>query len=249
MKKLIFLLTFLLGFSGIGQNTVLFEKANEAYAAGDFQEAVDLYSEILNGGQTSAALHYNLANAHYKLNHVGPSIYHYEKALQLKPGDKDIENNLTFARNMAIDAIDEGAEEGFTRIFSSSTSAFSSSGWGWAAIICMLAFVIFFIVYYFSRGTLIKRVLFISSMFFLLLAISSVVIAFMKTKVQQENSFAIVFAEEVEVKNEPNLRGEEVFKLHEGAKVEVTEDFQDWVEIQLPEGSSGWLLKTEIKRL
>ena len=240
MKKLVFLLIFLVGFSGIGQNSALFEKANDAYAAGDFQQAVDLYNEILNSGETSAALHYNLANAHYKLNHIGPSIYHYEKALQLKPGDKDVENNLSFARNMAIDAIDEGAEEGFSRIFSDSTSAFSSTGWGWTAIICMLVFVIFFIVYYFSRRTLIKRILFISSMFFLFLAISSAVIGFLKTNVQQESSFAIVFAEEVEVKNEPNVRGSEVFTLHEGAKVEVTEDFQDWVEIQLPDGST-WM--------
>lgn len=249
MKKLIFILTFLIGFSGIGQNSALFEEANKAYASGDFQQAVDLYSKILNSGETSAEVHYNLANAHYKLNHIAPSIYHYEKALQLDPGDEDIRNNLNFARNMAIDAIDEGTEEGFSRLFATSTAAFTPSGWGWAAIACMLAFLIFFLFYYFSRRSITKRILFISSMFLLLLAISSALIGFLKIQVQQENSFAIVFAEEVEVRNEPSLRGAEVFTLHEGAKVEITEDFQDWVEIQLPNGSRGWMPKTEIKRL
>lgn len=249
MKKLIFLLFFLVGFSGLGQSSTFFEKANEAYAAGEYQEAIDLYNEILERGETSAAVHYNLANAHYKLDHIAPSIYHYEKALQLKPGDEDIRNNLSFAKNMAIDAIDEGAEQGFSRLFSTSTAAFSASGWGWAGIVCMVIFTAFFLAYYFSRRTMIKRILFISSMFFLLLAVSSVVIGALKIQMLQEDSFAIVFAEEVEVKNEPNLRGAEVFTLHEGAKVELIEDFQDWVEIQLPNGSSGWIPKSEIKRL
>lgn len=249
MKKLIFLVVLLINFSGTAQNSALFEKANEAYAAQNFEQAIDLYNQILENGETSAAVHYNLANAHYKLDHIAPSIYHYEKALLLKPGDDDIENNLAFAKNMAIDAIDESPQAGFSRFFTTTTSAFSASGWGWVAIFCMLLFVIFFLVYYFSRKTIIKRLLFIGSMFFLLLAISSAIIGALKLNVQEESSFAIVFAEEAEVKNEPNQRGEEVFILHEGAKVEVTEEFQDWVEIQLPNGSRGWLQRSVIKRL
>lgn len=249
MKKLIFLLTLVLSFSVHAQNAELFEKGNEAYAAGNFEGAVENYEQVLANGETSAALHYNLANAYYKLNRVAPSIYHYEKALQLNPGDKDAQNNLVFARNMAIDAIGEESRGGFWGIFSRSTAAFSASGWAWVAIFCMLLFVVAFLAYYFSLRTVIKRIMFIGSMFFLVLAVASAVVGFTKDSLNQESSYAIVFAEQVEVKSEPSPRAGEAFMLHEGAKVKITEDFREWVEIELPNGSSGWMRATDLKKL
>ncbi|MGB7842401.1 MAG: tetratricopeptide repeat protein [Salinimicrobium sp.] len=249
MKKLIFLLFVCVGLSAFAQNNKLFEEANAAYANEDYREAISLYEQILKNGETSADLHYNLGNAHYKLSHIAPSIYHYEKALQMDPGDEDVKNNLEFARNMAVDAIDEGPKEGFSDLFSRGTGLFTASGWGWIAIFGMLLFVVFFLAYYFSRRTLIKRIFFICGMFFLLFALSSAGIGAMKLWLDQESSFAIVFSEEADVKSEPNLGSTDVFQLHEGTKVKVTEDFQDWFEIELPNGNQGWMLKNELKRL
>ncbi|MCC8359392.1 tetratricopeptide repeat protein [Salinimicrobium sediminilitoris] len=249
MKKLIFLLALLFSFLGTAQNSRLFEAGNKAYSAGNYEEAIDQYEKILSNGETSAGLHYNLGNSYYKLDRIAPSIYHYEKALQLNPGDEDIRNNLEFAKNMAIDAIGEEENTGFKGIFDTSTAAFSASGWGWIAIFCMVGFVVFFLVYYFSRKTMVKRLLFIGAMFFLVISISSAVVAATKQNFQQERNYAIIFSEEVEIKTEPSPRAEEAFLLHEGAKVKITEDFQDWVEIELPNGSRGWMLQNDLKRL
>ena len=249
MKKLIFLLFVCIGFSVFAQNNELFEEANVAYANEDYREAINLYEQILENGETSADLHYNLGNAHYKLNHIAPSIYHYEKALQMNPGDEDVKNNLGFARNMAIDAIDEAPKEGFSDLFSWGAALFTASGWGWVAIFSMLLFVIFFLAYYFSQRTLLKRIFFICGIFFLLFSLSSAGIGAMKQWLEEESSFAIVFSEEAEVKSEPNLGSADVFQLHEGTKVKVTEDFQDWFEIELPNGNQGWMLKNELKKL
>ncbi len=248
MKKLIFLLAIVFSLTGNAQSSQLFESANEAYAAGQFEKAAENYEQILANGETSAALHYNLANAYYRLDQIAPSIYNYEKALQLNPGDEDVAINLVFARNMAIDAIGEEAK-GFWGIFSRSTSAFSASSWGWIAIFCMLLFVVFFLVYYFSRRTITKRILFIGSMFFLVLTVTSAVIGFTRDSLQQESNYAIVFAEQVEVKTEPSPRAAEAFLLHEGAKVKITESFQEWVEIELPNGSRGWISENDLKKL
>ncbi len=249
MKQLIYLLLLFIGFSGIAQNDDLFNEANEAYADGNYEEAVIAYNQILENGKVSVAVHYNLGNSYYKLNRVAPSIYHYEKALQLKPDDADVKNNLEFARNMAIDAIEGPEEEGFAQFFTSSTAILSSTGWGWMAIFSMFVFISFYMAYYFSRKALFKRIFFVSGMFFLLLAITSAVIGTMKQNILENLSFAIVFSEEVEVKSEPNVRSSEVFTLHEGAKVKLTEDFQNWYEIELPNGSQGWIPKEDLKRL
>jgi SH3-like domain-containing protein len=67
--------------------------------------------------------------------------------------------------------------------------------------------------------------------------------------VTQNNTFAIVFSEEVPVRNEPNLRGNELFLLHEGTKVKVLSTFQDWIKLELANGSTGWMQTSEVKKL
>ena len=91
------------------------------YNEGKYAEAISLYESILATKKHSAALYFNLANAHYKLNHIAPSIYYYEKALQLNPNDSDIKNNLAFAQNMTIDAINDVPEVGFSKLINNTT--------------------------------------------------------------------------------------------------------------------------------
>ena len=97
MKKLLSVVIFLFGLVAFGQNETLFNQATEAYNEGAYQKAVDNYLEILDNGQHSAELYYNLGNSYYKLNQIAPSIYYYEKALLLRPNDEEIKNNLAYA--------------------------------------------------------------------------------------------------------------------------------------------------------
>ena len=77
--KLLVLLFFNV-FIVLGQDQgAAFENANSAYNAGQFEKAVMLYKEILESGQHSAELYYNLANSYYRLNQVGESIFYFEK--------------------------------------------------------------------------------------------------------------------------------------------------------------------------
>ncbi|WAC00891.1 tetratricopeptide repeat protein [Lacinutrix neustonica] len=105
MKKVIYIFLFFCGLLS-AQNEVLFDQANTLYNEGKFVEALDKYETILKGDNHSAALYFNMANTHYKLNHIAPSIYYYEKAAAMAPNDQEISNNMAFANNMTIDAID-----------------------------------------------------------------------------------------------------------------------------------------------
>lgn len=248
MKKLFYLFLFF-SLAGFAQNSELFEQANAAYAEENYGEAIERYEQILAEGETAVAVHFNLGNSYYKLDRVAPSIYHFEKALQLDPTDEDVRNNLTFARTMAIDAIEDPETAGIAGFFERSTSMLDTEEWAWIGIFCMLLFVIFFLGYYFSRKPVMKRILFICGMLFILLSITSVTIGFSRENIHQSESFAIVFAEETEVRSEPNNRSSEVFSLHEGARVEVMEEFRQWARIRLPNGSQGWIFQEDIKRL
>lgn len=249
MKSVLFYFLMLFCIPLMAQNEALFEEANKDYNAGNYQEALENYQQILSNGETSAALYFNLANAHYKLNNIAPSVYYYEKALQLKPNDEDIVNNLEFARNMVIDDIAEVPETGLSKMVNTMISKLSFDGWAWMAIASAVIFAIFFLLYYFSAGTKFKRLFFGVSILFLIVSLGSVGFAYQQQLSIQNSQYAIIFSEEVAVRSEPNLRSDELFLLHEGTKLKVLESFQDWIKLELSNGAQGWITKNEVRFL
>ncbi len=249
MKKQVLILLLFLSSLVQAQNTALFEEANEAYANNDFETAVSKYEKILENGETSVAVYYNLGNAYYKLNNVAPSIYYFEKALQLDPTDEDVQNNIEFARSMTIDDIPVIEETGFQKTINSFISTFSYNTWAFIAIALSVIFVVLFLLYYFSRTSLQKRIFFGLAMFVFVLGGMSVFFAFQQQEIQFNNQFAIIFADEVPVRNEPSQRGDAAFSLHAGTKTKVLEDYQGWFKIELSNGTQGWIEGDYLKQL
>jgi len=246
MKKLLYL--FLLATQVFwAQND--FEKGNALYRKGDYSQAVASYESILKTKKHSAELYYNLANSYYKLHKVAPAIYNYEKALLLNPNDKEIKNNLNFARKMAIDDIKETPRVGFNKMIQDVTSTFNYDSWAWLAIGFSFGFLLLFIGYYFSSTTLLKRIFFIGMFIALLVIIVGVLSAVFEKNVYQEDRPAIVFAEVLPVKTEPKSDSADAFILHEGTKVYVLETLEDWRKIQLPDETEGWVEMNGIKEL
>jgi tetratricopeptide (TPR) repeat protein len=246
----VILLVLLFGFwSSASQNTDLFKRGNTLYNEGKYEEAIEAYQKILDAGVHSAELYYNLANAHYKLSHIAPSIFYYEKALQLQPNDKDLQNNANFARNMTIDAIDTVPEVGFTRFFNKLINLMSYDAWAILAVLGVFTFVSLFLLYRFASISSQKRAAFVISALSLGMAIFAVFMAFRKQALEQADRPAIVFAQESRVNAEPNLRSEEAFRLHEGTKVQVLDTLKNWKKIRLSDGSTGWIPAEDIKLL
>ena len=249
MKKTLYILAFLFSLVTFSQNETIFEQGNTLYNEGKYAEAIDKYNLILDAKVHSTDLYFNLANAHYKLNNIAPSIYFYEKALQLSPNDADIKNNMAFAKNMTIDAIDAIPETGISKIVKNTTNTMSFDGWAKTAVLFALCFVVLFLIYYFAYSTLKKRLAFIGFLASLVLLCMSLVFAFHKFNIDKNNKPAIVFAQESKVKSEPNSRSEESFRLHEGTKVQVLDTVNNWKKIKLSDGKTGWIASDDIKLL
>ena len=243
-------LLVLLSISLTAQNPEqLFKEGNTYYANGQYQEAIDAYKKVLDSDQESAAVYYNLANAHFKLNNVAPSIYYYEKALQLAPADRDIKNNIVFAQKMRIDAITPLPENTFQKWFNNVLTLLTTDGWAYATVTFVILFVLLFLAYYFSFKTASKRTYFITSFLCLGLGLLSLVFAYSAfAKISKDNP-AIVFATESKVKSEPNLSSTEAFVLHEGTKVMILESVENWKKISLADGKTGWIPSIDVREL
>ena len=248
MKKiLIFWLMCLVGFS---QTTESFKQANDLYNSGYYKEAISQYDSILASNQHSAELYFNLANCYYKLNEVGPSIFYYEKALQLAPDDLDILNNLGYAQKMTIDAIQEVPESGVSKLLNKTLNSLSVDGWAIRCVGLVFLFVVLFLGYYLSYSEAKKRLFFVSSNVVLIILFVSLGLLFKKDSLDSNTHPAIIFVKETEIKTEPNLRSETSFTLHEGTKVLVIDDYNnDWSKIKLMNGETGWMARSELKSL
>lgn len=249
MKKFLFL--FLIVISSVtAQSTEdLFSQANDLYKNEKFEEALKAYEQIQDKGFRSSELYYNLGNAHYKLNEVGPSIYYYEKALKLNPLNEDVKNNLVFAKRLALDNIEEIPKTVFQKFNDNYLQMLSYNKWAMVVIVFSFLGSLLFLLYYFADSSGRKRFYFATSLIsFLLLAISFL-ITYNQYSFSKNNQEAIIFAEKSEIRNAPTLNSDEVFTLHEGTKVIVLDKVDNWKKIKIADGKLGWIIDDELKLL
>tara|TARA_B100000767_G_C19778637_1_gene544489 strand:+ start:9065 stop:9823 length:759 start_codon:yes stop_codon:yes gene_type:complete len=228
---------------------ILFDQGNKAYNLGDYDEAVTQYQEVLKVGVHSSGLYFNLANAYYRLGIVGESIFYFEKAKQLDPKNKEILTNLTYARNMTLDAIEVLPESIFTQITNKILSWFTMTQWSKILISIAWLLALLFVLYLWNTKGVWKRVYFSSFLILTLLFISIFTLTYLRnTKLQSELS-GIVFESKINIWGEPNDRSEILFVLHEGTKVEVLDELAQWKKIKIANGSEGWVLASSLRML
>ena len=248
-KFLVLIMVLFLSFAAFSQNTVIFDQGKELYKNGKYQEAINSWMKILENGEASAELYFNLGNAQYKLNQIGPSVYYYEKALQLSPNDPDIKNNLAFAENARIDAIEPLPQSVFKKWYRNVADTFTFDGWAILAVVCSMVFVTLFLLYYFSYSEKRKRILFATSMFAVFFLLATMTMAFLTYGDYSKKQPAIIFANQLEVKTEPSMGSNSAFILHEGTKVQITGKDGNWFRIALADGKDGWVPASDLKQL
>ena len=181
-------------------------------------------------------MYFNLGNAYYKLDEIGKSIYYYEKALNFIEGDEALEQNLKISQLKIIDKI-EPVPKLFIWIWIDSViHLLSIENWGWISLLLFFITAIIFSLYILFT----KRLLFQFSWIFLILFSISIIIFIGRIYLFETNEFGIIFEPKVAVMSEPNLGASEVFILHEGTKVKINRKLNDWLEISIADGKTGW---------
>lgn len=249
MKKILILLLLIANVLNAQDEQKIFESANEMYKQQNYEKAIEYYKTLEKYNLISSELFYNLGNSYYKLNKVGPSIYYYEKALKLNPLNKDVQNNLVFARRLALDNIEELPKTVFQKLNNRYLQKLSYNQWAIVSIVFCALGSLLFLLFYFSNQPRSKRTFFVTSLISFLFLIISLTITYNQFSYFKNNKVAIVFAEETEVRNAPSLNSEEVFTLHEGTKVIVLDTIDDWKKIKIADGKIGWIISGDIQLL
>ena len=224
-------------------------RADSAYQQENYAEAITLYEQIAANGNEGAILFYNLGNAYYKSGENAKALLWYERALKLDPADEDIQHNIAFVNRKIIDKIDAVPETLFAQWWHKVTNLLTE--WQWAVLSIIGSFLLFLSIgaYLFARSGGLRTTGFVTLWLSIIVIVFSVIFANKQKEKATQHTEAIVMDLVVDAKNAPNASGKNLFVIHEGLKIQITNEMNGWVEIRLPNGEKGWIAQNSIEKI
>lgn len=227
------------------------DAAAQAYREQDYKKSTALYEELIARGKAedkvSAQLYYNLGNAYFRDHQSGKAILCYERALLLDPGDGDIRHNLRFAQNRTVDNINTASNLFLDNWFNGFKNIFSSNEWATVGVVLFILFLACICVYLFVRLLWARKSAFYAGIVLFFCIITVNICAFSQKKERIRRNYAIVMAAAATVNTSPDSNSNQLFELHEGTKVKIRNNDSNWFEIQIADGSVGWIQQRDVE--
>ncbi len=233
----------------LSASAVTKERADSAYAQEHYQQAIADYEALLKSG-VSADLYYNLGNAYYRTDNITKAILNYERALLLSPGDDDIRFNLQMARSKTIDKITPQSEMFFVTWYHSLVNLMSVDAWARTALFTLAIAIVLVLLYLFSDRMWLRKLGFFGALTFVIVFLLSNLFAFQQKHKLTHRTGAIVITSAATVKSTPSKNGTDLFILHEGTCVTMTDQsMREWKEIRMADGRKGWIETRQIETI
>ncbi len=224
----------------------LFEEGNAYYNSQNYKAADSIYSILDTSGYYSSELYLNLGNANYKLGNIAKTIYNYERALKLAPGDEDIIHNLKIANQLLAD---KNTVKSSKRIDDLIYTAIKSTTNFWA-ILSIVLFVlgsVLMLLFLVLKTAKQKKTSFYLGIALYLFGTVTIYLASLQFHKQISIEYGIIFKPFVELKTEPSENSNVAFVLHEGTKVKIVNQNSKWYEISFNNGQIAWVEKNKLE--
>jgi tetratricopeptide (TPR) repeat protein len=236
-------------FSWSNDYGAVYKEANKQYKKAQYQEAIKLYRQILDGGYQSEAVCFNLGNAYFKSGDIPSALLYYEKAHKLVPGDEDVNFNIYFANSKTIDKVEPAPEFFVTQWWHSIILFFSV---GTLSVLSILSFIAgsgLLIIYLFISVVSVKKLSFYAGIVLLFSGLVFVFISNRQVHYFNDHHQAVIFSGSVNVRSGPGDQAGILFVLHDGTKVDILENNNGWIKVQLANGNEGWILQSDTKEI
>ena len=222
---------------------------DSAYVRQQYQQAIADYEALLKKG-VSADVYYNLGNAYYRTDNITRAVINYERALLLSPGDPDIRVNLQLARSKTIDKITPESEMFFVTWYRSLVNIMSVDGWATMSLVSLAIAIILALCYLFSGRVWMQKTGFFGALAMIVIFGLSNLFAWQQKDQLVNRTGAIVISPAAAVKSTPANGGTDLFIIHEGTKVEITDSsMKEWKEVRIADGKEGWIKASMIEMI
>lgn len=215
-----------------------FEAANRLYEQGKFTDAAAAYQKLLESGQASAALYFNLGNARFKAGQLGSAIAAYRQAGQISPRDPEVRANLQFARNQVQGPTRAAArwQLWLRRLSLNEWTVLAAAGvWLWFLLLIVLQW----------RPAL-KPALRNPA---IAAGVGAAVLCACLAAALYEARFsngAIVVTHEATARHGPLEESPTAFTLNDGAELRVLDRKDDWLQVSTDARRIGWLKRDQV---
>ncbi len=249
--KYLLLVFFLIATAEVkpDNNLLLIEQANAYYDEGEYLTAIEVYEAITENGYESAALYYNLGNAYFKINDMASAILNYERALKFAPYDGDILFNLEVANSRIVDKIEPVPVFFIFKWWNQLVNLRSVEQWAWISVSAFFLLLIMALLFLLSKIIWLKKVSFWFGIVFLFGFLVSFSLANHHYITMIHKTEGIVFTPTLTVKSSPRENSTDIFVIHQGAKVFITNQVGEWYEIRIADGSKGWIRENDFKKI
>ena len=233
--------------------TSLFSQANTYYAEGNYAEAAAQYEQIIASTSDEmssdyAVVYYNLGNAYFKQGELAQSILAYERALRLQPSLKDAKHNLQFAQSRIVDNIEDTHSFFLSTWLKAVCISLSERTCVMLSISLFLFTLVGFFFFAFSHTIWLRKTAFYTSLLALLISIVAFANAASLHQRDTARAEAIITQGIVNAKASPDRSGTELFTIHEGTKVKITETIGEWCCIEVG-NNIGWMPLAHLERI
>lgn len=246
---LLLCLVWISSVHGQTSTEAFFEKANTDYQNGLLDQAIDGYNQILDLGIVNADVYYNLGCAYLKNDQLGKAILYLERAVELKPFNRDFKHNLNIAHDLKED--DFSIIQGFflIRWLENLANLMSSNAWAILSILLLIIAVFFILSWLFLKNIGLKKPMFIAGLTGFCLFICVFFLGRWKKSLENQNPLAIILQPEIPMLIAPDSLSKEVLTIHEGLKVKIIDQIGDWYKIELSNKEVGWILQSNLERI
>lgn len=224
----------------------LLVKANTLYNESAYDSAAVVYESIIKDGYSSATLFYNLGNTYYKIGNYPLAIYYYEKSLKLDPKNEDTKHNIEIAQAFISDKIESVPEFFIKTWWKNISDSFSINAWSVITLTMFGILLICLFFYFTARTRILKKSMFFSCLILIIMNICCFCITIKKSNYIKSQDEGIVITPTITVKSSPSSSSVDLFVLHEGSKVKILDNTDNWEKIKIANGSIGWLPSSTI---
>lgn len=216
-----------------------FDSANQLYDQGRFSEARQRYQALVESGEWSANLFYNLGNANQRMGAPGLAMLNYERALAIEPGHPEASANLRLLRDQT------NAKLPAANWSDAACGALSLDAWtllaaiaGWSAIFCLVVPLII------GRAAP-PAVVFVGVMSLFVTAAAAAGI----WHGARDRDVAVIIARQAEARLAPADRAALADVLPTGSRVRIRSERGPWIYCELPGRGLGWVPAAAVERV
>jgi len=250
-KNNLFSLIFMVMFFGIptvsfNQNSKYIE-ANDAFESKKYDEAIKKYNELINESNISPEIYYNLGNSYFKIEDFGHAMLYFEKALKLKPYDKDIKHNIYVTKRKIDSEIIELPDFFLEKWWISFIDLFSLKLWTYFSFLFAILMVLSLWLLWFKKERYKLSSIYLSLTLGLIFIIS--LIASTQVKRSIFNSQNAILIKSDTIYTAPDKRSEFLYHLDPGEKLTIKDSLNSWYKVRLLNKESGWINKSLCKKI